>query len=221
MIAALDKAVADSEKAGALKPVALDLAIKPEPQGRFLFPGKLKTSARRAERWALADGGHNQIVLLDDAGKELARYGSGEVGSNDGSKELACFHHPQGLTASSDAIFVADTENNDRKIDLAFRRGDHVGGNRENAGCNWAMRRPRRTTALAIAVGPRDQGRPALLRERRNASDRCARPEARHRRGARRHRRGRYSRWARVGGIARTAEWSRAERRRRYALHRG
>src|SRR5579862_3955939 len=41
MIAALDKAVADSEKSGVLKPAALDLAIKPEPKGRFLFPGKL------------------------------------------------------------------------------------------------------------------------------------------------------------------------------------
>ena len=149
MIAALDKAVADSEKAGALKPAALDLAIKPEPKGRFLFPGKLKPVPGSQKRWALADGGHNQIVLLDDAGKELARYGSGEVGSNDGSKEQAGFHHPQGLTASSDAIFVADTENNSiRKIDLASGAVTTLGGTGKR-GMQLGDAAPARTTALA------------------------------------------------------------------------
>jgi len=139
LIAALDNAITGFEKSGALKPATLDLAIKPEPKGRFLFPGKLKPVPGSEKRWALADGGHNQIVLLDDAGKELMRYGNGVVGSSDGSKEQASFHHPQGLVASSDAIYVADTENNSiRKIDLASgtvttlagtgKRGRQLGG---------------------------------------------------------------------------------------------
>jgi len=71
-------------------------------------------------RWALADGGHNQMVLLDDTGKELERFGSGEAGLVDGPKDQARFNHPQGLAASSDAIYVADTENHAiRKIELA------------------------------------------------------------------------------------------------------
>src|SRR5262249_56896176 len=66
------------------------------------------------------DGGRDQVVLLDDGGKELARYGSGEVGLFDGPKEQARFNHPQGLAASRDALYVADTENHAiRRIDLA------------------------------------------------------------------------------------------------------
>jgi thiol-disulfide isomerase/thioredoxin len=119
-LAAIGNLVATSTKDGTLKPAKLDLTPLPEPKGRFLFPGKLKPVPGQTKRWALADGGHNQIVLLDDDGKELARYGSGEPGLVDGAKDTARFHHPQGLVASSDAIFVADTENHAiRRIDLA------------------------------------------------------------------------------------------------------
>src|SRR5579862_2775927 len=149
MIAAIDNAIAQSEKAGALKPARLDLDIKPEPKGRFLFPGKLKLVPGAEKRWALADGGHNQIVLLDDAGKELARYGSGEVGANDGAKSEARFHHPQGLTASSDAIYVADTENNRiRKIDLASGAVTTLAGTGAR-GMQLGAPVPAQTTALA------------------------------------------------------------------------
>ena len=79
-VAAIDNLVAASSKAGTLKPAALDLAPLPEPKGRFLFPGKLKPVPGHDKRWVLADGGHNQIVLLDDSGKELERYGNGEAG---------------------------------------------------------------------------------------------------------------------------------------------
>ena len=108
MTTAIANLIAASEKTGALKPAALDLTPLPEPKGRFLYPGKLKSVPSAEKRWVLADGGHNQIVLLDDAGKELARYGSGESGLLDGSKEQARFNHPQGVIASHDAIFVAD-----------------------------------------------------------------------------------------------------------------
>src|SRR5271167_493324 len=110
-VAAIDNLVANSAKAGTLKPAALDLKPLAEPKGNFLFPGKLKAVPGKEKRWVLADGGHNQIVLLDDSGKELERYGSGEAGLLDGAKDKARFHHPQGLVASGDAIYVADTEN--------------------------------------------------------------------------------------------------------------
>jgi sugar lactone lactonase YvrE len=119
-VAAIDNLVAASSKAGTLKPAALDLTPLPEPKGRFLFPGKLKPVPGHDKRWVLADGGHNQIVLLDDSGKELERYGNGEAGLLDGAKNEARFNHPQGVIASSDAIFVADTESHAiRRIDLA------------------------------------------------------------------------------------------------------
>ena len=149
MIAAIDNALAQTEKAGALKPAHLDLAIKPEPKGRFLFPGKLKPVPGSPQRWALADGGHNQIVLLDDSGKELARYGSGEVGADDGAKGAARFHHPQGLAASHDAIYVADTENNRlRKIDIASGAVTTLAGTGAR-GMQLGKASPGSTTALA------------------------------------------------------------------------
>ena len=120
LIEAIENLVHTYQQGGALKPAKLDLQIVPEPKGRFLFPGKLKKVPGGDRRWALADGGHNQMVLLDDTGKELERFGSGEAGLVDGPKDQARFNHPQGLAASSDAIYVADTENHAiRKIELA------------------------------------------------------------------------------------------------------
>ncbi len=120
MLTAIGNLVGASAKAGTLKPAALDLTPLPEPTGRFLFPGKLKPVPGSTRRWALADGGHNQIVLLDDNGKELERFGNGEAGLLDGAKDTARFNHPQGLIAASDAIYVADTESHAiRRIDLA------------------------------------------------------------------------------------------------------
>jgi thiol-disulfide isomerase/thioredoxin len=120
LLAAIDNLIAASAKAGTLKPAALDLTLVPEPKGRFLFPGKLKAVPGDRKRWVLADSGHNQIVLLDDDGKDLARYGAGAAGFIDGAAGEVSFNHPQGVIASSDAIFVADTENHAiRRISLA------------------------------------------------------------------------------------------------------
>ena len=120
LLGAIDNLVAESAKAGTLKPAPFNLTPLPEPKGRFLFPGKLKPVPGHAKRWVLADGGHHQIVLLDDSGKDLARYGSGEGGLLDGAADQARFNHPQGVISSSDAIFVADTENHAiRRVDLA------------------------------------------------------------------------------------------------------
>ncbi len=148
-VAAIGNLVATSTKAGTLKPAALDLTPLPEPKGRFLYPGKLKPVPGHDKRWALADGGHNQIVLLDDNGKELARYGSGEVGLLDGAKETARFDHPQGLIASNDAIFVADTENHAiRRIDLASGEVTTLAGIGKR-GMQLGAPAPARQTALA------------------------------------------------------------------------
>ncbi len=149
LIAAIDNLVTASAKAGTLKPAALDLELLPEPKGRFLFPGKLKPMPGQIKRWALADGGHNQIVLLDDSGKELERYGSGEAGLLDGAKDQARFNHPQGLIASADAIFVADTESHAiRQIDLASGGVTTLAGTGKR-GMPLGAPEPSRTRALA------------------------------------------------------------------------
>jgi sugar lactone lactonase YvrE len=137
------------QQGGALKPAKLDLRIEREPKGRFLFPGKLKKVPGAERRWAVADGGHNQIVLLDDNGEELARFGSGEAGFVDGSGKQARFNHPQGLTASSDAIYVADTENHAiRKIELGSGAVTTLAG-AARRGRPLGAPQPGRETALA------------------------------------------------------------------------
>ena len=148
-VAAIDKIVEASAKDGTLKPAALDLALLPEPKGHFLFPGKLKPVPGQRKRWVLADGGHNQIVLLDDGGTELERYGSGEAGLLDGAKDKARFDHPQGVIASSDAIFVADTGSNAiRRIDLPSGAVTTLAGTGKR-GMQLGAPEPGRTRALA------------------------------------------------------------------------
>lgn len=106
--------------------------LKPQPpfdqppaqvvgRGRLSFPGKIKAAHTAAGRaWAVADSGHNQVVLFDDDGEELARYGSGVSGRRDGAAGQAGFCAPQGLACDGNVIYVADTGNHAiRRIDRA------------------------------------------------------------------------------------------------------
>jgi thiol-disulfide isomerase/thioredoxin/sugar lactone lactonase YvrE len=107
-----------AEIAGA--PLALPSPAPPHA-GRFLFPGKVKPARLHgAKAWVVADTGHHQVALLDDAGQEIRRFGSGEPGFEDGPAETARFDLPQGLAAEEGSIFVADTGNHAiRRVDLA------------------------------------------------------------------------------------------------------
>jgi thiol-disulfide isomerase/thioredoxin/sugar lactone lactonase YvrE len=112
--------LAEAHGEGTLAPAPLDLAPTEQTGGRLRFPGKIKAVPGATKRWAVADAGHHQVVLFDDAGNELARYGSGEPGFDDGPAATASFNAPQGLACTTDAIFVADTGNHAvRRIDLA------------------------------------------------------------------------------------------------------
>jgi len=151
LIDAIGELVAQYSSAGRLQPVRLDIELLPQPQGHFLYPGKLKPVPVRGseKRWALADGGHNQMVLLDDQGGEIRRFGSGEAGFLDGPADKARFNHPQGLIASTDFIFVADTDNHAiRRIDLATSAVTTLAGTGHRG---FILREPgaARTTALA------------------------------------------------------------------------
>jgi thiol-disulfide isomerase/thioredoxin/sugar lactone lactonase YvrE len=84
------------------------------------FPGKIKPLPGNTKQWIVADSGHHQIVVLEDDGREIRRYGSGQKNFVDGAGNIACFNNPQGLIANEDAIFVADTGNHAlRRIDRA------------------------------------------------------------------------------------------------------
>ena len=108
---------------GELQPADLPVLPAPAPPTRFRYPGKIRPvpgRARDAACWALADAGHHQVVLLDDAGTVVARIGSGVAGWQDGPALRACFRAPQAVAADEDAVWVADTGNHClRRVDLA------------------------------------------------------------------------------------------------------
>ncbi|MEM7224972.1 MAG: hypothetical protein AAF495_18485, partial [Pseudomonadota bacterium] len=137
--ALVGKLLGEAEQAGTLAPAPLALKAAAPAGGRFRFPGKLKPVPGEPKRWALADSGHHQIVLLDGEANELKRYGSGRPGFDDGPADEASFRDPQGLASDGRAIYVADTGNHGiRRIDLASgdvatlagigRRGPLLGG---------------------------------------------------------------------------------------------
>lgn len=91
--------------------------------GKLHFPGKIKPCPRAGSaQWAVSDAGHHQVVVLDDNGTPLVRYGSGQAGFTDGGAGEARFCRPQGLACDGDAIWVADTGNH------ALRRIDRRSG---------------------------------------------------------------------------------------------
>ncbi len=115
--------VRSAKQEGALRPGApFPVPADPAPT-RFRFPGKIRPipgRPRDAACWALADAGHHQVVLLDDAGAVVARIGSGVAGLRDGPALRACFNTPQGVATDVEAVWVADTGNHCiRRVDLA------------------------------------------------------------------------------------------------------
>lgn len=92
--------------------------VRPEREtaGALRYPGKVL--ALEDGGVAVADTGHNRIVLMDKAGAVTAVVGSGLAGRLDGSFAEASFRRPQGMTEVGSDLYVADTGNHlIRKID--------------------------------------------------------------------------------------------------------
>lgn len=121
-LAAVAGAVEQLRRAGTLQPAALEVMPAEAPAGQLAFPGKVKPLPGAPGHWLVADAGHHQVLELDQAGRIVARFGSGQPGSGDG--ERPAFDQPQGLIADHDgrAIYVADTGNH------AIRRIDRLTG---------------------------------------------------------------------------------------------
>jgi len=134
---------------GTLQPTALDLRHETHEGGAFRFPAKIKPMPGVGQRWAIADAGNHQIVLLEDDGTETLRFGDGEPGFKDGPAASARFDTPQGLVCSTDAIFVADTGNHAiRRIDVRDRTVKTLAGTGRRGQALGAAR-PARQVALA------------------------------------------------------------------------
>ncbi|MGH8116633.1 MAG: hypothetical protein ACREPJ_04895, partial [Rhodanobacteraceae bacterium] len=81
---------------------------------------------------AVADTGHNRIVLANHQGAVQAVIGSGCIGDANGSYQQAAFYRPHGLAFHDGDLYVADTRNQlIRRIDLAQHTVSTLAGRHE------------------------------------------------------------------------------------------
>ncbi|HYM33671.1 MAG TPA: thioredoxin-like domain-containing protein [Candidatus Cybelea sp.] len=151
LLQAVREMIERARNGGQLKPSPLPLAGTSTADGALAFPGKMKplATSTRLQRWAITDGGHHQIVMLSEKGREAGRIGSGALGFDDGNLRTATFNRPQGLICAADVIYVADTGNHAiRKIDLAAGRVTTLAGMGRRGGA-LPQAAPSLETALA------------------------------------------------------------------------
>lgn len=110
----------------------LELSPETAETGLLRFPGKIHASDAGL---AIADTGHNRILLADFDGRVTDVIGSGAAGSRDGRFEEAEFDHPQGVLRAGGVLYVADTENHlVRRVDVAARRVETIAGTGRQGG---------------------------------------------------------------------------------------
>ncbi|HWP45316.1 MAG TPA: thioredoxin-like domain-containing protein, partial [Blastocatellia bacterium] len=116
------------------KPLELKLESQRMPGSLLAFPGKVLADEKTRQLF-ISDSNHNRIVVvsLDDyAVKEVI--GTGEIGLDDGSFEVATFNHPQGMAFDGRVLYVADTENHAiRRIDFEKRTVETIAGTGEQS----------------------------------------------------------------------------------------
>ncbi|MHB8569325.1 MAG: thioredoxin-like domain-containing protein, partial [Metallibacterium sp.] len=88
-----------AQRAGTLVSTALPLRPPVLSRAGLLQPGKVAVDARYV---AVADSGHNRVVLLDHVGEVLRVIGTGVPGARDGAASVAQFDGPQGLAFVGD-----------------------------------------------------------------------------------------------------------------------
>ncbi len=80
----------------------------------LLFPTKAIPLADGG--MAIADSGHDRVVIVGKDGQIADVVGSGLEGAVDGGYGDASFHKPQGLAELGDRLYVADTENHELRV---------------------------------------------------------------------------------------------------------
>jgi thiol-disulfide isomerase/thioredoxin len=102
--------------------------VPPPPRTGLRYPGKVAHDPERG-MLAVADTGHNRIVLLDGSGVVRDIIGTGEATRQDGSFDEAALQAPQGLTFWRGALWIADAGNHRlRRADLDARELHTAGG---------------------------------------------------------------------------------------------
>jgi thiol-disulfide isomerase/thioredoxin len=122
--------------------------VEPSENGPLRYPGKVL--ALKDGGLAIADTGHDRVVVVDKGGKVEATIGSGLAGKADGSFKEASFSRPEGLVEVGADLFVADTGNHAiRKIDRAAHAVTTVAGTGELGGGRLSIdEQPARSVGL-------------------------------------------------------------------------
>ncbi|TAN01066.1 MAG: redoxin domain-containing protein, partial [Rhodanobacteraceae bacterium] len=120
----IEAALADAPPAAKLPKLPLrPLAFQ---QRDLATPGGVAVSPSLV---AVADTGHDRVVLADHSGKLVAVIGSGCAGNADGDYTHAEFNRPHGLAFHDGMLYVADTDNQlIRRIDLATHKVETIAG---------------------------------------------------------------------------------------------
>lgn len=123
---AVRRLVDDAKSRGIAAAGRLPIRPEPAPPGSLSYPGKVLSTDSGI---FVADTGHDQVVVCDAEGTELARIGSGEGGHADGPIAEARLHHPHGMALVGETLYVADTGTHTlRAADLEARTVRTVAG---------------------------------------------------------------------------------------------
>lgn len=125
-------------------------------EGEFFYPSKLAYE-ESSKLLFVSDSSHHQIAAYSwdpkkpESLKPAFRIGkSGSAGNKDGSYTAARFRRPQGLVATKNFLYVADTENHTiRKVDLRSKTVSTVAGTGKQGVKKEGEGLPAKTTALA------------------------------------------------------------------------
>ena len=125
--------ISEFDAKGLMRRTRLDFGpVEPEessPETLLAFPGKILADGASGHLF-ISDTNHNRIVITSLEGEVQQVIGSGKVGLDDGSEQVATFNHPQGMAVDGDNLYVADAENHAlRRVDLASGRVETIAGN--------------------------------------------------------------------------------------------
>lgn len=112
---------------GGLATEPLDfLGLEKDPTKPLASPEKIIATP---SGYAIADTGHNRVVLTDASGAATDVIGDGTAGTDDGPYASARFSGPKGLAMMGGTLYVADTENHLlRAVDLTAKTVSTVAG---------------------------------------------------------------------------------------------
>jgi thiol-disulfide isomerase/thioredoxin len=130
------------------------LKFAPEVEVRadspLLFPGKIFADTP-GNRLFISDTGHNRIVQTDLMGTNPVVIGTGAEGFTEGAYDKARFNRPQGVFATGDTLYVADTENHAiRAVDLKAQQVTTIAGTGVQA--PWSNEPPRPGPGREVAI---------------------------------------------------------------------